>query len=38
MAKLKTALIIATMAVAVAGCQKKRPDTLPPGPGGPVEP
>lgn len=38
MAQLKTALIIATMAVAVAGCQKKRPDTLPPGPGGPVEP
>ncbi|WP_337846407.1 peptidoglycan-associated lipoprotein Pal [Sphingomonas sp.] len=33
MAKLKTALIIATMAVAVAGCQKKRPETLPPGPG-----
>lgn len=38
MAKLKTALIIATMAVAVAGCQKKRPEALPPGPGGPVEP
>lgn len=38
MAKLKTALIIATMAVAVAGCQKKRPETLPPGPGGPVDP
>ncbi len=38
MAKLKTALIIATMAVTVAGCQKKRPDTLPPGPGGPVDP
>ncbi len=38
MAKMKTALIIATMAVAVAGCQKKRPDTLPPGPGGPVDP
>ncbi|MEG3179159.1 peptidoglycan-associated lipoprotein Pal [Sphingomonas sp. LT1P40] len=37
MAKLKTALIIATMAIAVAGCQKKRPDTLPPGPG-PVDP
>ncbi|MFL9840904.1 peptidoglycan-associated lipoprotein Pal [Sphingomonas sp. ST-64] len=37
MAKLKTALIIATMAVAVAGCQKKRPETLPPGPG-PVDP
>jgi peptidoglycan-associated lipoprotein len=33
MAKLKTALILATMAVAVAGCQKKRPETLPPGPG-----
>lgn len=33
MAKLKTALIVATMAVAVAGCQKKRPETLPPGPG-----
>lgn len=38
MAKFKTALIIATMAVAVAGCQKKRPETLPPGPGGPVDP
>ena len=38
MAKMKTALIIATMAVAVAGCQKKRPETLPPGPGGPVDP
>ena len=38
MAKLRTALIIATMAVAVAGCSKKRPETLPPGPGGPVEP
>ncbi len=37
MAKLKTALIIATMAIAVAGCQKKRPETLPPGPG-PVDP
>jgi peptidoglycan-associated lipoprotein len=37
MAKLRTALIIATMAVAVAGCQKKRPETLPPGPG-PVDP
>ena len=37
MAKIKTALIIATMAVAVAGCQKKRPETLPPGPGGPVD-
>lgn len=37
MAKLKTALIIATMAIAVAGCQKKRPATLPPGPG-PVDP
>jgi peptidoglycan-associated lipoprotein len=36
MAKLKTAMILATMAVAVAGCQKKRPETLPPGPG-PVE-
>ncbi len=33
MAKLKTALIIATMAIAVAGCSKKRPETLPPGPG-----
>lgn len=33
MAKVRTALIIATMAVAVAGCQKKRPATLPPGPG-----
>lgn len=33
MAKLKTVLIIAAMAVAVAGCQKKRPQTLPPGPG-----
>jgi peptidoglycan-associated lipoprotein len=38
MAKFKTALLIATMAVAVAGCQKKRPETLPPGPGGPVDP
>jgi peptidoglycan-associated lipoprotein len=38
MAKLKTALIVATMAVAVVGCQKKRPETLPPGPGGPVDP
>lgn len=37
MAKLRTALILATMAVAVAGCQKKRPETLPPGPG-PVDP
>ncbi|HEY0622390.1 peptidoglycan-associated lipoprotein Pal [Sphingomonas sp.] len=37
MAKLRTALIIASMAVAVAGCSKKRPETLPPGPG-PVEP
>lgn len=33
MAKLRTALLIATMAIAVAGCQKKRPETLPPGPG-----
>jgi len=33
MAKLRTALILATMAVAVAGCSKKRPETLPPGPG-----
>lgn len=33
MAKLRTTLIIATMAVAVAGCSKKRPETLPPGPG-----
>jgi peptidoglycan-associated lipoprotein len=33
MAKLRTALIIASMAVAVAGCSKKRPETLPPGPG-----
>lgn len=42
MAKFKTALIIATMAVAVAGCQKKRPEALPPSPGqtdpGPVGP
>lgn len=38
MAKFKTALIVATMAVAVVGCQKKRPETLPPGPGGPVDP
>lgn len=38
MAKVKTALIVATMAVAVVGCQKKRPETLPPGPGGPVDP
>ncbi len=37
MAKFKTALIIATMAVAVAGCQKKRPEMLPPGPGGEVD-
>ncbi len=37
MAKLRTALIVATMALAVAGCQKKRPETLPPGPG-PVDP
>lgn len=36
MAKLRTALIIGTMAIAVAGCSKKRPETLPPGPG-PVE-
>ena len=33
MAKLRTALIIGTMAIAVAGCSKKRPETLPPGPG-----
>jgi len=33
MAKLKTALILSTMAIAVAGCQKKRPETLPPAPG-----
>ena len=33
MAKLRTALIIGTMAIAVAACSKKRPETLPPGPG-----
>lgn len=37
MARLKTALIVATMAVAVAGCAKKRPEVLPPAPG-PVDP
>jgi peptidoglycan-associated lipoprotein len=33
MAKLKTALIVATIAIAAAGCAPKRPGTLPPGPG-----
>ena len=33
MAKLRTALIIGTMAIAVAGCSKKRPETPAPGPG-----
>ncbi|KQU47294.1 MULTISPECIES: peptidoglycan-associated lipoprotein Pal [Sphingomonas] len=47
MAKLKTSLIIATAALAIAACSKKRPEVLPPapvqntgdtGPTGPVTP
>lgn len=33
MAKLKTALIVATIAIAAAGCAPKRPPVLPPNPG-----
>jgi len=32
MTKLKTGLILATAALALAGCTKKRPETLPPAP------
>src|SRR3546814_2847958 len=32
MAKLTTTLIIGTALIAVAGCSKKRPETLPPAP------
>jgi peptidoglycan-associated lipoprotein len=38
MARITTTLIIGAALLATAGCAKKRPDTLPPGPGGPVEP
>ncbi len=33
MAKFKTVLIVATMAIAAAGCAPKRPPVLPPNPG-----
>ncbi len=32
MTKLNTGLILAAAALAVAGCAKKRPETLPPAP------
>ena len=32
MTKIKTTLVVATMALAIAGCAKKRPAVLPPAP------
>ncbi len=32
MTKIKTTLIVASMAIAMAGCAKKRPAVLPPAP------
>ncbi len=32
MTKIKTTLVVATMAIAMAGCAKKRPEVLPPAP------
>ena len=32
MTKIKTTLLVATMALAIAGCAKKRPAVLPPAP------
>ena len=36
MAKFTTTILLGTALLATAACTKKRPETLPPGPGGPV--